>query len=152
MRILVICGPVALLLAAPAAGNAPCPANSQALYPWAVSGVMPGDRYAEMYLDIDKSGKPINCRMGKNNIPGDDKFFVCKAFIEQWSTSPRPDDPAVGPPPPNLPRGSPIKATVHRTLMVTGDQHAKAEREARDRFFREHPEEQPECYPTGDEQ
>jgi len=145
---------VAVLLAAiasPAMAKEPCPPNKYSPpYPWFIGDLMSGDRFADIYLDIDKAGKPINCRMGKNNIPGDDKFFVCNAFIEQWRTSPRPDDPAVEPPPPNLPPNNPVKATVHRQLLAYGDKHQKAERDGRIRFFQQHPEERAECYPNDD--
>ena len=109
---------------------------------------MYGDEYAEIYIDIDKAGKPIGCRMGQNNIPGDNKFFVCQAFIEQWRTSPRPNDPAIGPPPPHLPANSRVNATVHRTYIAYGPDHEKAERNARKQFFQQHPDERPECYPN----
>jgi hypothetical protein len=137
--------------ASPSLANGPCPPNKyQPPYPWFIADMMPGDRFADIYLDIDKAGKPINCRMGKNNLYGDDRFFVCSAFMEQWRTSPQPNDPAVGPPPANLPPHSPIKATVHRQLLTYGEKHAKAERDARISFFRQHPEERPECYPSDD--
>lgn len=152
-RLLVLLGAAALFIPMTANAGAACPASKYPPpYPWFIGDTMPGDLYADIYLDIDKAGKPIACRMGKNNIPGDDKFFICNAFIEQWKTSPQPNDPAVGPPPPNLPRNSPIIATVHRQLITPGEQHEKAERAARERFFREHPEERQECYPTGQEQ
>lgn len=141
-----------VMLASPALANEPCPPSKYPPpYPWLISDIMSGDQYAEIYLDIDKAGKPLNCRMGPNNIPGDNKFFVCKAFLEQWQTHPQPNDPAVGPPPPNIPKGSPIKATVHRKLLAYGDKHRKAERDARALFFQQHPEERSDCYPTGDE-
>lgn len=139
------------MIASPTVAKQPCPPNKfQPPYPWFIGETMSGDRYADIYLDIDKAGKPLNCRMGKNNIPGDDKFFVCNAFIQQWSTSPQPNDPEVGPPPSNIPKGSPIKATVHRQLLSYGEKHTKAERDARTSFFQQHPEERPECYPADD--
>jgi hypothetical protein len=149
MRKLVMCGwGTLMLLTTPATAKEPClPSKYPPPYPWFIGDIMPGDRFADIYLDIDKAGKPINCRMGKNNIPGDDKFFVCSAFIEQWRTSPQPNDSAVGPPPANLPPKSPIKATVHRQLMSQGEKHSKAQREARKLFFLQHPEERQECYP-----
>jgi len=152
-RLVRLLGAAAFLTSTALGAAAPCPPSKYPPpYPWFIGDTMPGDRYADIYLDIDKAGSPLNCRMGRNNIPGDDKFFVCNAFIEQWKTSPRPNDPSVGPPPPHLPRGSPIVATVHRQMITAGEQHEKAERSARERFFREHPEERRECYPTGDEQ
>jgi hypothetical protein len=153
MSKLVTCIALAFLgIASPILAKEPCPPNKfQPPYPWFISELMPGDRFADIYLDIDKAGKPVNCRMGKNNLYGDDRFFVCNAFIEQWRTSPRPNDPAVGPPPANLPPHSPIKATVHRELRSYGEKHEKAERDARAQFFQQHPQERPECYPGGEE-
>jgi hypothetical protein len=153
MRNLVTCIALGLMgIGSPVSAKEPCPPSKYPPpYPWLITDMMSGDQFADIYLDIDKAGKPINCRMGKNNIPGDNKFFVCQAFIGQWMTSPQPNDPEVGPPPPNTPKGSPIKATVHRHFVAYGDKHAKAEREARERFFQQHPEERRDCYPTGDE-
>jgi hypothetical protein len=74
--------------------------------------------------------------MGKNNIPGDDKFFVCKAFMEQWSTAPSPV--------------ATTGTTVERHYLAIGDKHQKAEENARKAWFRAHPEERPECYPNND--
>ena len=99
---------------------------------------MSGDRYADIYLDIDSQGKPTGCRMGKNNIPGDDKFFVCQAFMRQWSTNPQAAPGKTGP------------TTVERQYFEYGMRHADAERAARKKFFREHPYERPECYPSAD--
>ena len=149
MSKLVICIALGLAaIASPAFPKEPCPPNKYPPpYPWLVEGPMYGDEYGEIYIDIDKAGKPVGCRMGRNNIPGDNKFFVCQAFMDQWRTSPRPNDPAVGPPPANLPANSPVKATVHRTFISYGADHEKAERNARKRFFQQHPDERTECYP-----
>jgi hypothetical protein len=140
-----------VVIVSPALAKEQCPPSKYPPpYPWFKADVMPGDRFAEIYLDIDKVGRPIKCRIGENNIPGDDKFFACNAFMEQWRTSPQPNDLEVGPPPANLPANSPIKATIHRRLMGYGEKHAKAERDARMLFFQQHPEERPECYPNED--
>jgi hypothetical protein len=111
---------------------------------------MSGDDFADIYLDIDKAGRPIGCRMGQNNIPGDNKFFVCKAFIDQWTTAPAEVNPTAGPRPANVPANSKVKATVYRRYIAYGADHARAERKARKQFFRDHPEQRSECYPTGD--
>jgi hypothetical protein len=71
--------------------------------------------------------------MGRNNIDGDNKFFVCKAFLEQWSTA--------------APGGDSKATTIERKYIAYGEKHRKAEREARKQFFLQHPEERPECYP-----
>jgi len=137
--------------ASPAVAGSPCPPSKfQPPYPWFISEPMSGDKYADVYLDIDKAGRAINCRLGRSNLYGDEGFFICNAFKEQWRTSPRANDRAVGPPPANLPPNSPIKATVHRQFISYGDKHAKAEREARKKFFLDHPEERPDCYPDAD--
>jgi hypothetical protein len=153
MRRFVICvAAVLATIASPTLAKAPCPATKyQPPYPWFIEGIMKGDQFADIYLDIDKSGKPINCRMGQNNIPGDDKFFVCKAFIDQWTTAPPSVNPTLGPAPADLPASSPIKGTIHRKYVAYGENHEKAESDARKKFFQQHPEERSECYPRDDD-
>jgi hypothetical protein len=119
--------------ASPLSAKEPCPPSKYGtVYPWAVTEIMSGDDYADIYLDIDKNGKPTNCRMGRNNIDGDNKFFVCKAFMEQWSTA----APAAD-----------SKTTIERKYIAYSEKHRKAERAGRKLFFQQHPEERPECYP-----
>ena len=142
---------IALAVTSPAAAKPSCPANKyKSPYPWLVDQLMDGDEYADVYIDVDHAGKPVSCRIGQSNIQGDDKFFVCKAFLEQWSTAPTSDNPTIGPPPPNLPSHSVITGTVYRKYVAYGDKHEKAERLARKKFFQEHPEERSECYPNED--
>ncbi|HEY4070590.1 MAG TPA: hypothetical protein VGM04_03425 [Sphingomicrobium sp.] len=118
--------------AAPAAAREACPARSTAPLAWAIDEVMSGDLYADIYLDVNEEGRPTACRMGRTNILGDDKFFVCKAFMDQWSTqAPRPAG----------------RTTVKRQYIEYGMKHADAERAARNRYFLEHPYQRPECYP-----
>jgi hypothetical protein len=125
-----------------------CPTNKYPPpYPWYIVGVMSGDQFADIFLDLDKAGKPVRCRMGRTNIPGDDRFFVCNAFLEQFSTATPGNDPASVPSPANLPANSPIKSTIYRKYVAYGEKHAKAEHDARTQFFKLHPEERPECYP-----
>jgi hypothetical protein len=152
MRRVVFCvWTVLAAIASPAWAKEPCPANKyRPPYPWFIETIMKGDQFADIYLDVDKSGRPINCRMGQNNIPGDTKFFVCKAFLEQWSTRAPSEDPTIGPPPANLPANSPVKGTIYRKYLAYGEQHAKAEKAARKQFFQQHPEERSECYPSDD--
>jgi len=134
--------------ASPSLSKAPCPKNKyDPPYPWFTGQGMAGDQYADVYIDIDKSGKPINCRMGQNNIPGDDKFYVCQAFLGQLTTTAPSANPTPGPPPANLPRNSPVKGTIYRRYVGYGPDHEKAERNARKQFFEQHPDERQECYP-----
>ena len=111
----------------------PCPPAPREL-PWAIDQIMSGDLYADVYLDIDAQGKPTGCKMGQNNIPGDDKFFICKAFMEQWST--------------RLPTQAGKPTTVLRKYIQYGMRHGDAENAARKKYFRDHPYERPECYPS----
>lgn len=149
MRKFVIC--VALVLvtsASPSLSKEPCPKNKyDPPYPWFIDQGMAGDEYADIYIDVDKSGKPINCRMGQNNIPGDDKFFVCQAFLGQLTTAAPSANPTVAPPPAHLPPNSPVKGTIYRRYVAYGPDHEKAERKARKQFFQQHPAERQECYP-----
>lgn len=134
--------------APPALSKPPCPPSKYPPpYPWFIPGPLNGDDYADIYIDIDKAGNPVACRMGRNNIPGDNKFFICKAFLDQWKTAPPDSNSDVGPPPADLPSHSPIVGTVHRVYDGYGAAHEKAERAARKKFFADHPDERPDCYP-----
>jgi hypothetical protein len=149
MKLVKRFGLLCVVLASPVLAKEACPPSKyQRPYPWFIKDIMYGDQYADIYLDIDKSGKPINCRMGKNNIPGDDKFWVCKAFVDGFTAASPTTDPTIGPPPSNLPPNSPIKGTIYRKYIAYGEKHEKAEAVARKQFFQQHPEERPECYPT----
>jgi hypothetical protein len=72
--------------------------------------------------------------MGKTNIDDSDlRFFACKAFTDDWKPA-----SAVEPVP-----GSVVK----RLFIMPGPNHEKADKDARKRFFAEHPDQRPECYP-----
>jgi hypothetical protein len=123
-----------LSAAAPIAAKQPCPARPPGPLPWAIEGTMSGDRFADVYIDIDDHGQPTACRMGQNNIPGDNKFWICQAFMTQFRTQ----TPAAD--------GQP-RHTILRKYGEFGMRHSDAESAARSKFFREHPSERPECYP-----
>ena len=130
---------LALAAAVPAAAEDkkdPCPPGAATgYYPWVVKEIMGEDRYAEVYLSIDAKGQPLKCGIGRNNIPGDDKFFVCNAFMTQWKTAP----------PLGYVKG---KASTEKRMFVQyGVPHRKAERKARKQYFKDHPNERPSCYP-----
>ncbi len=119
-----------------AAFAAPCqPLEPGATYPWQINDFMSGDLYAEIFINVDERGKPLKCSIGKTNIPGDDRFFACKAFLDDWHTDPIIRD------------GIAVRGTVERYLTMAGGKHEKANRDARKRWFEEHPAEQPKCYP-----
>jgi len=116
------------------ADDASCPAREVGTYPWTDNGVLKGDLYARVYLKIGKNGRPQQCLMGDNNIRDRDlRYFVCKAFTDDWKAA-QPGDAAPG-------------TTAERFTVMPGPDHEKADKEARKRFFAEHPDERPACYP-----
>lgn len=124
---------VLIAVASPALANGPCPAREVGTYPWAPNGVLNGDLYAWVYLKIGKDRRP-ECFMGSNNIhDSDQRFFICRAIADEWKPA-RPEDAVPG-------------TVVKRLTVMAGPDHAKVDKEARKRFFAEHPDERPECYP-----
>lgn len=126
-----------VVLASPAVAETPCP-KVGSTYPWMIDQLMPGDTYVDVYIDIDRSGRPLACRTGRTNWEKDDLFWACNAFMTQFRTKP----------PVELARGE--RTTVQRTLVGYGEAHRKAERKAKKEFFAKDPTERPECYPGGD--
>jgi hypothetical protein len=99
-----------------------------------MKGAIAGDYYAWVYLVIGKDHRPAKCLMGENNIHDDQmRFFACKAFVDGW-------DPAHAS---DVQPGQQIK----RYFVIPGAAHEKANKEARKKFFAEHPDQRPECYP-----
>ena len=134
MRIFLIAFGAISLSSAEAPARVACPAPSARPLAWAITEVMSGDRYADVYIDLNDKGRATACRLGRNNLLGNDKFWVCNAFRQQWgSLAPARAD------------AGPI--TVKRRWIEYGAKHAAAERAARDKYFREHPYERSECYP-----
>jgi hypothetical protein len=132
---LVICPALAFLaIASPAIAKEPCPPRETGTYPWAVKGLMNGDLWGWVYLELDKDRRVQRCLMGENNIHDDQlRFFACRAFTQDWEPA-KATDVAPG-------------STVKRLFVMAGEDHLKANRAARKRFFQEHPEERSECYP-----
>src|SRR4051812_35883019 len=101
-----------ILFAFPATAKEPCPPpKGEILFPWFIPDLMDGDEFADVYIDVDAKGRPIGCRIGGANIRGDTKFFVCKAFMEQFTTA----TPPAG------------KTTVTRRFVNYGTPHMRAE-------------------------
>jgi len=103
--------------------------------PWNTSDLMPGDRWAWAYLRVNTRGTPATCGIGENNLSQGTRSMVCRSFIRNWRANPVMRD------------GKPVEATIKRKFVIIGKKHEKAQDEARKRFFAEHPEERPECYP-----
>lgn len=96
---------------------------------------MPGDQFAWVYIDVDKEGRPLRCALGQNNIYDPEaRFRLCKAYSDSWRASPAaPSDPPT--------------RTIKRYMVMIGYKHEIANQKARKQYFRDHPEERPECYP-----
>jgi len=111
---------------------APRPADSTS-YPWKVPGVMPGDEYGDVYVDIDGEGVPTGCRFGETNIhDASRKFNICIAFMQHWHKS----------------QANGSAQTLKEKFITYGGKHEKAEREARKLYFQQHPEDRQSCYPN----
>ena len=138
MNILPI-APIAFMLvssAALAAGESCPPREAGSSYPWQLRELMPGDKYAWLYLDIDTDGRALDCRIGENNIHDPyTRFLACRAFKEDWRTSPVVEN------------GKPVRSTIKRYFIMLGHKHIAANRKARKQWFRDHPNERPSCYP-----
>lgn len=132
-KLVMLAAAAGIAAASPGFAKEPCAPREVGTYPWAANGLVNGDLYAWVYLTIGKDRRP-QCSIGENNIHDSDlRFFVCKAFTDGWKPA-RPEDVSPG-------------KVVKRLTVIAGPSHAKIEKEARRRFFAEHPDERPECYP-----
>ena len=135
-------GAVALCVAllwpsmAAAANKAPCPPREAGQsYPWDSDDLMRGDKFAWVYIDVDRTGRALQCRIGENNIfDPDTRFQLCNAYTEDWHASP-------------AAAGDPDRRTIKRQTIMIGSDHELANQKARKAWFNLHPEERPECYP-----
>lgn len=126
------------LIGVPVTAKNDCPTEIPgSAHPWAINQVLPGDRSAEVYIDVDKAGEPTGCRLGKTNIPTDERFNICMAFIRHYRINP--DAPGIS-----------LPTTVMKLYVEYGDKHERAEKEARKSYFAQHPEIRPDCYRDGD--
>lgn len=134
MKLRALAAPVLLIASSTAQASGDCPAREKGAYPWLIKEIIPGDRWAWVHLDIDTDGRPVACRLGKNNMTPGLRSTTCTSFVRNWKAVPVVQD------------GKPVRTTIKRFFVAMGDKHAKAEKEARKRFFLEHPQERPECY------
>jgi hypothetical protein len=97
-----------------------------------------GDLWAWIYLDLDKSGEPIRCYMGENNMPAPEtRSKVCRSFVANWKAAPLMKD------------GKAVAGTTRRYFTIMGRRHGKLFEEARKRWLAAHPTESPACYEDG---
>jgi len=129
-------GVVLALSSGAGAETTPCPEREAgAAYPWQSLELMKGDRYAWVIVDVDRTGRPLRCGVGDNNIPDPDtRFFLCNAYKGDWRA------PPAG-------AGEPDVRTIRRRTTMVGYEHQMADKKARKLWFRQHPDERPECYP-----
>jgi hypothetical protein len=98
--------------------------------PWETDiPTMSGDRWATLFIDIDRTGKALNCRIGRNNIANKDmRFYMCRAVLLDFRT-----DPIVR-------NGVAVPGTIERKIMMRGPAGRRAVEKARKRYLAEHPE------------
>jgi hypothetical protein len=118
------------------AERAACPEREVgSAYPWQNPEPMKGDHYAWVIVDVDRTGRPLRCGIGDNNIPDPDtRFLLCNAYKGDWRA------PPAG-------AGDPEVRTIRRRTTMVGYEHQMADKKARKLWFRQHPDERPECYP-----
>jgi hypothetical protein len=122
------------LVASPVQAKSSCPPREKGSHPWGVDEIMPGDKWAWVHLTIDTDGQPVGCGIGENNMTQGMRSLVCRSYIHNWVATPVIQD------------GKPVRATIKRYFVAMGLKHEEAELKARKQYFREHPEERPECY------
>ena len=120
-------------LLASSANGAPdqCPFHEQGVYPWAsmVPKVVDGDLWAWVYLDLDKAGAPLRCRIGEGNLSAPEtRSNVCRNFVGSWQARPLVKD------------GEPVAGTTRRFFILMGRKHEKLFDQARARWMAAHPE------------
>lgn len=96
---------------------------------------MTGDRWADVSIDIDARGRPLRCRMGKNNLESDMGFWVCRSMMSNAKFEQVKKD------------GVLVGNTVKSSFLLIGRKHREADEVARKRYFSEHPGERSSCYP-----
>jgi hypothetical protein len=127
----------ALTLASSASFAAtPCPAlRPGEPYPWTSDEFVTGDKWADMELDLDATGKVVGCRITKSNMTSEDGFFVCASMKVQGREQPVMKD------------GLAVPGSIPSKMMMQGIRHRDADMAARKKWFREHPQERWNCYP-----
>ena len=126
----------ALSFGSAAVAKTPCPKwEPGARYPWQSNAILRGDRFAWLFLDVDRGGYPVRCKFGNNNyVDAEARVWLCKQYYERWRGPPAAaSDPAI--------------RTLERYSLVPGYEHDMADKKARKAWFKQHPNERPECYP-----
>ena len=127
---------VALMGSSAALTETNCPKwEVGARYPWQSNEIMRGDLFGWVIMDVDRSGAPASCRIGKNNfVDAETGQFLCKNYSERWRG-------------PKAAGSDPDRRLFTRFSLINGYDHLRADRKARRQWFKDHPAERPQCYP-----
>ena len=133
--LLSLCAALTASSAALAEG-ANCPKwEAGARYPWQSNEIMRDDLFGWVIMDVDRYGAPASCRIGQNNfLDVETGQFLCKNFSEHWRG-------------PKASKSDPDRRTFTRFSLINGYEHLRADRKARRQWFKDHPDERPQCYP-----
>jgi hypothetical protein len=123
-------------LCSPLAAKTPCPPHKAGSpYPWEVSGLVEGDHWADMAVDLDARGHVTGCRIIKGNLESDEGFYMCRAVTNQGEFDPVTKD------------GVAVAGTITRHFVLEGMRHRDLSASARKRWFAAHADERQSCYP-----
>ena len=127
---------LSLLVSSPLAAKTACPPHRAGEpYPWEVGGLMEGDHWAEIAVDVDATGRATGCRVTKGNLESDEGFYMCRAMMNQGEFTPTMKD------------GAAVASTITTRSVLQGMRHLDANAAARKRWFAAHPDERQSCYP-----
>ena len=136
MRVIFGLAALAALAAHTGAAAATCPQLVPgAPYPWEVEGHFSGDKWADLSIDIDETGKITGCRVLKSNMDREERFWACAALRVQGKETPVLKD------------GVPTRVTRETKFVQLGMRHQQANTAARKRWFKANPQERWDCYP-----
>ena len=97
--------------------------------------MLPGDKYASVLIDVDRTGRPLACRIGRTNIFDKYTLFqLCNAYSDDWRG-------------PQANAEDPDRRTITRDTVMIGSEHELANQQARRTWFQQHPDQRPSCYP-----
>ncbi len=127
---------VLLVASMTSTADQPCPVFRPGQpYPWQIKEKMAGDGWAELELDLDATGKPLKCRVYRNNLDSETRMYMCQAIL------------ADGRYPPVQRQGAAVPGTIKTSMFLPGPQRKREEERRRKAFFKNNPGERSSCYP-----
>ena len=77
-------------------------------------GILPGDQWAVMRINVDERGQPTRCGIAKTNIRSKEtRYWMCQAMLSDWHIEPIMRD------------GVAVPGTVTRRVVMPGRRHPK---------------------------